>query len=51
MEIKIAVCDDDIKDLAKLHALVTGYGEESNVPFSITDYRSGMVLLNAVEQG
>ena len=26
MEIKVAVCDDDIKDLAKLHALV-GYAE------------------------
>ena len=51
MEIKIAICDDDIKDLAKLHALVRGYGEESHVRFSITDYRSGTELLNAVEQG
>ena len=31
MEIKIAVCDDDIKDLEKLHALMSGYGEENHL--------------------
>ena len=51
MEIKIAVCDDDIKDLAKLHAYVSRYGEKRHVPFSISDYRSGKELIDAIEQG
>ncbi len=51
MEIKIAICDDDIKDLAKLHAYVSRYGEKRHVPFSISDYRSGKELIDAIEQG
>ncbi|MBQ7563695.1 MAG: hypothetical protein IJT16_06870 [Lachnospiraceae bacterium] len=51
MEIRVAICDDDIKDLEKLHSLVNGYGEENHIRFSIADYLSGSELFGAIEQG
>lgn len=38
---KIAVCDDDKKDIARLKKLIEVYDADNNVGFSISEYESG----------
>ena len=48
---KIAVCDDDKKDIARLKKLIEAYDAENNIGFSISEYESGSEMLKAVSNG
>ncbi len=48
---KIAVCDDDKKDIARLKKLIEAYDAENNIGFSISEYKSGSELLKTVSNG
>lgn len=48
---KIAVCDDDKKDIARLKKLIEAYDDYNNVGFSILEYESGSELLRDFSNG
>ena len=48
---KIAVCDDDKKDIARLKKLIEAYDAYNNVGFSILEYESGSELLRDFSNG
>lgn len=48
---KVAICDDDKNDIAKLKILLEQYDNEKHIGFSIQEYRSGSDLLNRVKDG
>lgn len=45
MNLKIAICDDNEMDLAKLHSMLTSYYIASNVELSLDQFTSGKALL------
>ena len=48
---KIAVCDDDKRDIARLKELIEAYDADNNIGFSISEYEFGSELLKAVGNG
>ena len=48
---KIAVCDDDKKDIARLKKLIKAYDADNNIGFSVSEYESGSELLKDVSNG
>ena len=48
---KIAVCDDDKKDIARLKKYLADYDEIRHMGLSISEYESGKHLLKAVRNG
>ena len=48
---KIAVCDDDKRDIARLKKLIEAYDADNNIGFSVSEYESGSELLEAVGNG
>ena len=48
---KIAVCDDDKKDISILKELIEAYDAENNIGFSVSEYESGSELMRAVSNG
>lgn len=48
---KIAVCDDDKRDIARIKKLIEAYDAENNIGFSISEYKSGSELLKTVSNG
>ena len=48
---KIAVCDDDKKDIARLKKLIEAYDADNNIGFSVSEYESGTEMLKAVSSG
>lgn len=48
---KIAVCDDDKKDIARLKKLIEAYDADNNIGFSVSEYESGTEVLKAVSSG
>ena len=47
---KIAVCDDDKNDIARLKGLIKAYDADNNIGFSVSEYESGSELLRAEYQ-
>lgn len=48
---KIAVCDDDKRDIARIKKLVKAYDADNNIVLSISEYESGSELLKAISNG
>ncbi len=48
---KIAVCDDDKRDIARIKKLVKAYDTDNNIVLSISEYESGSELLKAISNG
>ena len=48
---KIAVCDDDKMDIARIKKLVKAYDADNNIGFSISEYESGSELLKVISNG
>ncbi|MBR3470593.1 MAG: response regulator transcription factor [Lachnospiraceae bacterium] len=48
---KIAVCDDDKRDIVRLKKFIEAYDAENNIGFSVSEYESGTELLKAVSNG
>lgn len=38
---KVAICDDEAKDIKRLTDLIEKYGEDNHLDFSITEFKSG----------
>lgn len=38
---KIAICDDEAKDIKRLMGLIEKYGEDNRLDFFITEFKSG----------
>lgn len=48
---KIAVCDDDKRDIARIKKLVKAYDADNHIVLSISEYESGFELLKAIING
>jgi DNA-binding LytR/AlgR family response regulator len=48
---KIAVCDDDKKDIKRLQSLIRKYDEVNHTGLTISEYKSGTELLDAISRG
>jgi len=48
---KIAVCDDDKRDIARIKKLVKAYDADNHIVLSISEYESGSELLKAISNG
>ena len=48
---KIAVCDDDKRDIVRLKKFIEAYDAENNIGFSVSEHESGTELLKAVSNG
>lgn len=44
---KIAVCDDDKRDIARIKKLVKAYDADNHIVLSISEYESGSELLRS----
>ena len=47
----IFICDDDRRDIARLKALIEDYDSEKHIGFTVTGYRSGVDMLQAIRKG
>ena len=47
----VFICDDDRKDIARLKALIDDYDMKNHIGFTVSGYRSGMEMLEAVRKG
>ena len=48
---KIAICDDEQKDIERLKSLIERYDEDNHIGFTIYEYCSATDLLRAVRAG
>ncbi len=48
---KVAICDDESKDIKRLRALIEKYGEDNHLDFSITEFKSGKELIKDIKMG
>ena len=48
---KIAVCDDNKKDIKRLQSLIRKYDEVNHTGLTISEYKSGTELLDAISRG
>ena len=48
---KIAICDDEAKDIKRLTDLIERYGEDNHLDFSITEFNSGKELIKDIKMG
>ena len=48
---KVYICDDDRKDIARLKALIDDYDMKYHIGFTISAFRSGMEMLEAIRKG
>ena len=47
----VFICDDDRKDIARLKALIDDYDSKKHIGFTVSGYRSGMEMLEAIRKG
>ena len=47
---KIALCDDDEKELSNIRSLLDSYQKTHNIPFTYLEYHSCCVVLSALER-
>ena len=48
---KIAICDDEAKDIKRLRDLIEKYGEDNRLDFFITEFKSGKELIKDIKMG
>ena len=48
---RVAICDDDKKDIKRLGAFIEEYGEDHHIDFSVAEYDSGRKLINDIMKG
>ena len=47
----VFICDDDRKDIARLKALIDDYDMKNHIGFTVSAFRSGMEMLEAIRKG
>lgn len=48
---KVAICDDEAKDIKRLTDLIEKYGEDNHLDFSITEFNSGKEVIKDIKMG
>ncbi|MBR6475060.1 MAG: response regulator, partial [Lachnospiraceae bacterium] len=48
---RVAICDDDQKDISRLTKLLEQYDAEKHIGFTVGEYESGVKLLNSLKGG